>query len=113
MSRWCDVFDADGMTGGWYDCAAEHVFLAVQDGDDRPEALIREVYTLAIFELKAHMGLLHVPAVQAQTQTATLLQQCRNNRDCLDVGGAFRRLISPHPQAAVCHEPSCRNSRSI
>jgi hypothetical protein len=108
------------------------------------------------------MGLLHVPAVQ--TQTATLLQQCRNNRDCqpypchffylfavlsslrvqeiaidtgqrptnlaqisatdivcsadrirysrdcLDAGGEFRRLISPHPQAVACYEASCRNS---
>jgi hypothetical protein len=97
------VFDEDGLTGGWYDDAAEHVFLEVQDGDDRPEALIREVYTLAIFELKAHMGLLHVSAVQAQT--ATLLQQCRNNRNCLDVGGTFRWLISTPPQAVACREP--------
>jgi hypothetical protein len=40
-----------------------------------------------------------------QTQTATLLQQCRNNRNCLDVGGTFRWLISTPPQAVACREP--------
>ena len=41
--------------------------------------LIRDVIILALFELKAHMGLLCRPEVKAQT--ATLLRQCRNNRD--------------------------------
>jgi hypothetical protein len=50
-SRCCDVFDADGLTGGRSDDADETVFHEVQYANDRPEALIREVYILAIFEL--------------------------------------------------------------
>lgn len=70
MSRGGDGFDADGLTGGRTEAAS--VFPGMPHSDDRPEVLIRAVYIQAIFELKAHMGLLDKPAVKMQMVATAL-----------------------------------------
>jgi hypothetical protein len=89
-SRCCDVFDEDRLTGGWYDDAEERVFLEVQDGDDRPEALIREAYILAILGLTAHMGFLHEPELSARVRCSSGLWQTGSGDLGLDQMASMR-----------------------
>jgi hypothetical protein len=67
LPRFCYIYDHDASTGSFYCDGNSRIFHEVQYGDNREGAMIREVYILAILETKAHIGLMHAPAVIIQT----------------------------------------------